>query len=107
MLVGIMKSAGFFAIAAAAALLASSCSDAAQSVESASAQSPATTTTTAASTTTTTAAPTSMTEPAPAIELIETRPEILNLALPTFAGDDFDPNSVAGMNVILWFWGAH
>ena len=35
---------------------------------------------------------------------IETRPEILQLALPQLDGAVFDPNSVAGRDVLLWFW---
>lgn len=56
------------------------------------------TTTIPASTTTTTSAPDAA---------VETRPEILRLALPTFGGGTFDPDSVAGRNIVLWFWGAH
>lgn len=72
----------------------------------------ATTPTTAApveTTVATTAAPDSTAAPdttaAPAG--VETRPEILRLALPVAGGGTFDPNSVAGKNVVLWFWGAH
>ena len=68
---------------------------------------PASTATTAASTTTTTAAVTvASTTTAPAAA-VETRPEILRLALPTYGGGTFDPDSVAGRNIVLWFWGAH
>ncbi len=38
---------------------------------------------------------------------VETRPEILRLALATADGGTFDPNSVAGKPVLLWFWAAH
>ena len=43
----------------------------------------------------------------------ETRPQILQLAArPTLAGRSFDggafdPNSVAGRDVLIWFWGPH
>lgn len=44
------------------------------------------------------------TAPAP----VETREAILQLAsLELYGGGTFDPASVAGENVILWFWGAH
>lgn len=67
----------------------------------------ATTATTQRSTTTarpTTQGPTTTTT---ASSAAETRPELLRLALPTFGGGTFDPDSMAGKNVILWFWGAH
>lgn len=38
----------------------------------------------------------------------EQRPEILRLgALETLNGGSFDPDSVAGVDVLLWFWGPH
>ncbi len=63
--------------------------------------------TTAAPTTAapTTAAPT--TAPPTTVSMLETREEILNLALPKFGGGSFNPDSMAGKNVVLWFWGAH
>lgn len=41
------------------------------------------------------------------VSILETRIELLNLALPTYGGGTFNPDSMAGKNVILWFWGAH
>ena len=36
----------------------------------------------------------------------ETRQVILDLALPTYDGGQFDPNTLKAKPVILWFWGA-
>lgn len=36
----------------------------------------------------------------------ETRQVILDLALPTYDGGQFDPDTVKAKPVILWFWGA-
>lgn len=57
--------------------------------------------------TATTATPTTATPTTRPPSNAETRPEILRLALPKFGGGEFNPDSVAGKNVILWFWGAH
>lgn len=65
----------------------------------------ATTVATTATTVATTAAPPPETTAAPTGA--ETRPELLRLGLPTFGGGTFDTNSMAGKNVVLWFWGAH
>lgn len=35
---------------------------------------------------------------------IETRAAILRLAGPQLDGVEFDPNTVAGRDVLLWFW---
>jgi cytochrome oxidase Cu insertion factor (SCO1/SenC/PrrC family) len=36
----------------------------------------------------------------------ETRQVILDLALPTYDGGQFDPDTLKAKPVILWFWGA-
>ncbi len=39
---------------------------------------------------------------------VENREAILRLAsLPLYGGGTFDPETLAGKNVLLWFWGAH
>ncbi|MEM9654098.1 MAG: hypothetical protein AAGA65_18535 [Actinomycetota bacterium] len=45
-------------------------------------------------------------EAAEATAVPETRQVVLDLALPTYDGDVFDPASINGKPVILWFWGA-
>ena len=84
------------AVSMALVILASACAGADQPVESAT---PSVTTTTTASIASTTSTP--------IIDGAETRSEILKLALPTFGGETFNPDSMAGKNVLLWFWGPH
>ena len=45
---------------------------------------------------------------APAVPMgPETRPEILSLVGSDQTGAAFDPSTVTGKNVVLWFWGPH
>lgn len=44
------------------------------------------------------------TTPAAGASLGETRDEILRLARTQLDGVDFDPETVAGRDVLLWFW---
>ncbi|HCB34331.1 MAG TPA: hypothetical protein DEP69_04005 [Acidimicrobiaceae bacterium] len=53
----------------------------------------------------TSAAASAGTAPSPAQpDLVETRPAVLQLARTQLDGAVFDPDSVAGRNVLLWFW---
>jgi hypothetical protein len=62
----------------------------------------------APATSTDTASPTTIAVAVAEPAEVENREAILRLAsLPLYGGGTFDPETVAGKNVLLWFWGAH
>ena len=66
------------------------------------------TTVSEATTTTVEALEPSLRSADPAPGAVETRDEILLLAgLPLEGGGSFDPDTVAGTDVLIWFWGPH